>query len=247
MSTLFRHVSPTSAPASPMRVKADPAAAIPVPRALLLWLTAGVAGTVLFAVIYTLEGATRPGYSAMQQTISSLSFGPEGWMQQANFILCGVSVILLALVWRQILKGGVGARSYPLIHGIEGLGLIALGIFREDPFHTASMIVTVVAMSASLVIIARRFWGNPHWRGWAAFSVACGLWPNLVMPFFGVSLNPHSALSGYTGLIERVATSPDILWGVVVLIPLWAGRSLMRPHVETEAEHERNVCLQSAG
>lgn len=60
------------------------------------------------------------------------------------------------------------------------------------------------------------------------FSIVCGLWPNLVMPLFGVALAPHSPLSGYTGLIERVATSPDILWGVVILIPLWAGRKLMR-------------------
>jgi hypothetical protein len=27
-------------------------------------------------VIYLIEGVTRPGYSAWQQTISSLSFGP---------------------------------------------------------------------------------------------------------------------------------------------------------------------------
>src|SRR5579862_9729165 len=72
---------------------------IPVPRKLLVWLTCGVAGTILFAIIYLIEGVTRPGYSAWQQTISSLSFGPEGWMQRANFMLCGVSVLWLTFVW----------------------------------------------------------------------------------------------------------------------------------------------------
>lgn len=187
-----------------------------------------MAGTVLFVVIYSIEGVTRPGYSAWQQTISSLSFGPGGWIQQANFIMCGVSVLWLAFVWRQILKGGVCARWYPIIHALEGVGLIGLGFFRQDPLHTASMVVTVGAMSIGLFVIARRFWGDPQWRGWATFSIVCGLWPNLVMPLFGVALAPHSPLSGYTGLIERVATSPDILWGVVILIPLWAGRKLMR-------------------
>lgn len=192
-----------------------------------MWLTIGVGGTLLFLLIYLIEGATRPGYNAVQQTISSLSFGPTGWIQRADFIMCGVSVIWLAFVWRQILKGGVCARWYPIIHAIEGVGLIGVGIFTQDPLHTACLIVIVSAMSVGLLVIARRFWGAPHWRGWATFSVACGLWPMVLMPFFGIALNPHSALNPYTGLIERLATSPDILWGVVVLIPLWAGRNFM--------------------
>jgi hypothetical protein len=204
--------------------------AIPVPRQLLVWLSVGVAGTVLFLVIYLIEGATRPGYNAWQQTISSLSSGPSGWIQRANFIMCGVSVIWLALVWRQILQGGVGARWYPVVHGIEGAGLIGVGIFILDPLHTICLMVTVSAMSVGLFVIAWRFWKTPYWRGWATFTVACGLWPMVFMPFFGIALNPHSALSPYAGLIERLATSPDIVWGAVMLIPLWAGRTLMQPN-----------------
>jgi hypothetical protein len=203
--------------------------AVSVPRNLLVCLTVGVAGTVLFLVIYLIEGATRPGYNAWQQTISSLSFGPEGWIQRANFILCGLSVIWLAVVWRQILAGGAAARWYPIVHGLEGLGLIGVGIFTLDPLHTACLIVIVSAMSVGLLVITRRFWSAPHWRGWAWFTVACGLWPMVVMPFFGIGLSPHSALNPYAGLIERLATSPDIVWGAVLLIPLWAGRTLMRP------------------
>jgi hypothetical protein len=51
----------------------------------------------------------------------------------------------------------------------------------------------------------------------------------VLMPFFGLALNPHSALSPYAGLIERLAASPDIVWGAVVLVPLWAGGKLMLP------------------
>lgn len=201
---------------------------VSVPRPLLFRLTVGVGGVLLFPAIYLIEGITRPGYNAWQQTISSLSFGADGWMQRANFVLCGLSVLWLALVWRQILQGGVCARWYPILRSIEGCGLIALGIFTQDPFHTVSMVVTLSAMSVGLVVIARRFWGDPQWRGWAVFSVVCGLWPNLVMPFFAIAMTPHTALNAYAGLIERVATSPDIVWTVVVLIPLWAGKRLMR-------------------
>ena len=229
MSFYFRHASVASSSGSSRGVPAEPASTAPVPRKLLWWLTIGVAGTVLFVVIYLIEGATRPGYSAWSQTISSLSIGPAGWVQRANFMLCGVSVLWLAYVWRRILKGGVCARWYPIVHAVEGVGLIALGVFTWDPPHTVSLVVTVVAMTLSLLIIARRFWGDPQWRGWGFFTLACGIWPSLVMPLFGLALNPHSVFSGYTGLIERLATSPDIVWGVAILIPLSAGRRLMRP------------------
>ena len=214
--------------ASSRGMAADSAPAIPVPRRLLLWLTIGVVGTVLFPIIYLIEGVTRPGFDAWQQTISALSLGPGGWIQQLNFALCGVSVLWLAYVRRKILAGGVCATWYPIIRSIEGLGQIAIAIFTQDPLHTAFLIVIVNAMCLGLFIISRRFWRNPDFRGWTTFSVACGLWPMIVMPIYGVALNAHSVLTGYAGLFERLATNADTIWGVVLLIPLWAGRRLMQ-------------------
>src|SRR5205814_1283484 len=86
-------------------------------------------------------------------------------------------------VWRKILAGGVCATWYPIIRSIEGLGLIAIAIFTQDPLHTAFLIVIVNAMCLGLFIISRRFWRNPDFRGWTTFSVACGLWPMIVITF----------------------------------------------------------------
>jgi hypothetical protein len=97
-------------------------AAAPIPRRLRLWLSYGTAGTLLFPIIYLIEGATRPGYDPLRQTISTLSLGPSGWIQQLNFAVCGISVLWLAYVWRKVLTGGVCATWYPIIRGIEGLG-----------------------------------------------------------------------------------------------------------------------------
>jgi hypothetical protein len=221
---------PQSPSASPKNTAADPTLAVPVPRRLLLWLTYGVAGTLIFPITYLIEGATRPGYNALQQTISSLAHGPDGWIQQLNFIVLGVSILWLTFVWREILKGGACAIWYPIIRGIEGLALIAIGFFTQDPMHTFCLIVIVSAMSLDLFVIARRFWSNPDFRGWGTFSVICGLWPMMIMPFFGIGLNPNSVFSGFAGLFERLATNADTIWGVVVLIPLWAGRRLMQPN-----------------
>lgn len=212
-----------------------------------LWLTYGIAGTMLFAIIYLIEGATRPDYNAWQQTISALSLGPGGWIQRANFVLCGVSVLWLAFVWRKILKGGVCALLYPLIRVIEGIGLLAIAIFSQDPaygyppgtpagpgsatlggtLHLTFTLVVVWAMGLGLFVIAWRFWRTPHFRGWALFSVACGLLPMVFMPVFGIAQNPHSVFAGYAGFYERLATNADAIWGVALLFPVWAGKRLV--------------------
>jgi hypothetical protein len=189
-------------------------------------LTIGFAVTLLFPLIYTIEGATRPGYSPLRDTISSLAFGPTGWAQKLNFALCGIGILVMAFAWRQILAGGVCATWYPLIRGIEGLGLIAIGIFSVDPLHTAFMIVILDAMTLGLFVIARRFWKRPLWRGWVTFSLACGLWPMVVMPLFGIALGSHGALSGYAGLFERLATNADTLWSLALIVRLWGRRSI---------------------
>src|SRR5262245_60491203 len=126
---VVRPGSPADHTATPMHVTADAQVLIPLPRTLLLWLSVGVAGAVLFTTVYLIEGVTRPGYSAWLQPVSALSLGPGGWMQQANFVVYGVCTLCLAGAWRTVLKGGAGARSYPLLRGLEGLAAILVGIF----------------------------------------------------------------------------------------------------------------------
>lgn len=224
MAYIPEHLLPANQPASTIQNEADSTTRPSVPRPLLLWLTYGIAGTLLFPTVYLINGATRPGYDAWGQTISALSHGSGGWIQQLNFVICGVSILWMAFVWRKILAGGVCARLYPIIRMIEGFGLIAVAIFPQDPLHTVFLVVIVEAMTFGLFVIARRFWKDPLWRGWVTFSVACGLLPMVLMPIFGVALNTHSVFSGYAGLLERVATSADTIWSLVLLACLWTRR-----------------------
>lgn len=114
MADMPDRLLPTDKPVSSVQAKADLTARPPIPLTLLLWLTYGIAGAVLFPIIYLIEGATRLGYDAWGQTISALGHGPGGWIQQLNFALCGVSVLWSAFVWRKILAGGVCATWYPI-------------------------------------------------------------------------------------------------------------------------------------
>jgi hypothetical protein len=80
-------------------------------------------------------------------------------------------------------------------------------------------------MCLGLLVIARRFWRNPEWRGWVAFSVICGLLPIVFIPLFVVGQNNQTAFSSYSGLFERLATNAETLWTLVLLARLWVRRS----------------------
>jgi hypothetical membrane protein len=227
----------------PTELKTSETRALPVPRGLLLKLTYGVAGTLLFPITYLIAGAVRPGYDTWQQAISTLSLGPGGWLQRANFVMCGVSVIWLALVFRKILRGGPCATWYPRVRAIEGIGLVMIGFFSTDPapgyppgtlrtfttvqgaIHLAFTILVVNMMALGLFVISRRFWNDPNFSGWAAFSTVSGLLTFVFMTAFGVSNATHS---GYPGLFERLATNTDTIWGAALLIRLWAEKRFMR-------------------
>ena len=218
----------------------------PVPRALLLWLLiCGTMGPVLFDAVYLIEGVTRPGYDGWQQAISTLSLGPGGWIQQANFICLGVITLGVAVAWRRILKGGVCATWYPILRGIEGFSLIMIGFFSTDPapgyppgtvptvpfttvhgvIHFSFTFMIIAAMMGGLFVIARRFWGDPNWRGWVSYSVASAVLINVFIVLFGVANTHHFE---YAGVFERLATNVEAIWSLVVLARLWTGVPFFR-------------------
>ena len=240
---MSKHLPAPTYGSRPKNLKTSESQVQPVPRGLLLKLTYGVAGTLLFPITYLVAGAVRPGYDPWQQAISTLSLGPGGWLQRANFVMCGVSVVWLAFVFQKILREGSCAAWYPRVRAIEGVGLVMIGFFSTDPapgyppgtlrtvttvqgaIHLAFTILVVNMMALGLLIISRRFWKDPNFSGWTAFSIISGLLTFAFATAFGVSNATHS---GYPGLFERLATNTDTVWGAALLIPLWAEKRFMR-------------------
>ena len=196
-----------------------------MPRGLLIWLLiCGTMGPALFDATYLIEGATRPGYDPWRQAISTLMVGPGGWVQQANFIVLGVITLGVAIVWRKILINGACATWYPIVRGIEGVSLIMIGFALTDPLHTVWLFMIIGAMMAGLFIIARRFWGDPNWRGWVFYSVASGVLINVFIALFGIA--QHT--SAFAGVFERIGTNLEPAWGLVLFARLWTGTPFFR-------------------
>lgn len=202
------------------------------PSALRRLLACGVIGPLLFIVVFLIEGATRPDYSAWRHFVSLLSLGDQGWMQIANFLICGVLVLGFAVGLRRVLYPGKGATWGPLLIGIFGLCLIGAGIFVTDPLlgyppgepavltphgaiHIILSLVVFGALPAACFVLARRFAGDPAWRGWAFYSVATGI---LVLVFFIVTDMAASSAdpNAPAGLFQRICII--IGWGWISLI-----------------------------
>ena len=154
----------------------------------LLW--AGIAGPVLFTLIWLVEGATRPGYDPLRSWISELALSDRGWIQIANFVISGVLVILYGLALRRALSDGPGAGWGPRLVIVVGTALVLAGIFVIDPgtyapadtpagptwhgvLHDVAGLVVFGGLAAAAVALSRRF---TPWIGWAVATTVMALW-----------------------------------------------------------------------
>ncbi|GCE21840.1 DUF998 domain-containing protein [Dictyobacter kobayashii] len=209
-----------------------------LPTPLLLWLSCSTLASLLFTTTYLIEGATRPGYSTLQQSISALSLGPGGWVQQVNFIIFGLLILWTAFAWRKVLTGGRGATSYPIFRVLEGLGILMDGFFSQDPtqgypqgavltpptlhgtLHVVFAFMAITSIACGFFVLAWRFLKEPHWRGWAAYSLITGILTIVFITLFGMANGQHSEIAG---LYERLSTGLGTLWGILFLARLWLG------------------------
>jgi hypothetical protein len=206
-------------------------------RANRLLLACGVIGPPLFVIVFLIEGATRPGYSAWRHYVSQLSLGEGGWMQIANFLVCGLLSLGFALGLRRTLQGGTSATWGPLLLAVFGLGLIVAGIFVTDPalgyppgapprppglvthatlhgrVHGLAGLVVFSSVAAACFVLARRFAGDPAWKGWVPYSIVTGV---LVAVFFVASLAVAPLPAAPSGLLQRVAIVAG--WGWITLL-----------------------------
>jgi Protein of unknown function (DUF998) len=182
-----------------------------------LLLVGGAIGPLLYIVVFLIEGATRPHYSALYHVVSSLSLGNGGWIQTTNFIVSGALVLGFVIGLRRVLHTGRGSTWGPILLGIIGLCLIGAGIFVTDPrlgYPPGASSVTTVhgilheifgqlqffSLMAVCFVLARRDAAAPFGRGWARYSVATGL---LVAVFY-VAFVLTGVLDGPAGLMQRI-------------------------------------------
>ncbi len=207
-----------------------------------LLIACGAIGPILFIVVFLIEGATRPGYSAWHNFVSDLSESSLGWIQIANFLVCGALVFCFAFGLRRVFRSGRGATWGPLLLGAFGLALIVAGIFVTDPslgydpagapagsqtlhgtIHGVTAPIVFGVLTAATFVFARRFARDPMWRGWAVYSLVTGVVcaVTFIACLATAVLDEHGVLpNSPTGLLERIAIIAGWSWIALLAIQL---------------------------
>jgi hypothetical protein len=77
----------------------------------------------LFVIVVVLQELIRSGFDRRRHPLSSLSLGDLGWIQVANFVVCGLLAVVSPGGLRRVLRSRVGAWG-PVLVATYVLGLI---------------------------------------------------------------------------------------------------------------------------
>ena len=142
-------------------------------------LTAGVIAGPFFIALSLLQAFTREGFDWIRHPASLLSLGDLGFIQIANFVITGMLFIAFAVGLKRVLTAGVGRKWLSPLFIVVGIAFILGGVFVADPafgfppgtpegmpkttswhsiIHGFAPVIGSLAMSAALLIFARRLW-----------------------------------------------------------------------------------------
>jgi len=193
---------------------------------------AGTVGPLQFFLVLLAEGATRPGYRPLRDTISELSLGPRGWIQTANFLVFGLLFIVFARGVKASVNDSRATRLGAMLLSVVGVGVLGCGLFRAEPWPPSSMslagvlhllcaIVLVFALlPVATGVMARAFSTDAHWRSLGRMTRLTSFL-TLALLVGGLALmsppgQPPRIGNVYAGLIQRIDVAVFLAWQIAV-------------------------------
>ena len=198
-----------------------------------LFTLAGVIGSILFVLVFIIDGFLRPGYSPIQQAISDLGIGQNAWILNTDLIAFGLLSMLFAIGFYQAMRKSIGGkrlRVSTFLLLLAGAGAVNDGFFTEfnptdpiaalhDALHNLGFLVAFGSLIVALFIIGLQLRKDRAWRGYACYTMLTSLVTLLliILPFtfpcYGAELG---------GLNERMLLVEALAWPVVTGCRLFA-------------------------
>ena len=187
-------------------------------------LACGIVGPVLFVATFLIAGATRAGYDPGRNLVSQLSTGDGGWVQIANFIVCGVLIVAMSVG----LIRSFGLTVTAVMIAVFGLAMIVAGVFVTDPgfgyppgalerrtlhgeIHDDVSIVAFISLGLA-PLSATATQKSFAWRG---FSALTGIVVFLFIIATAIAVNnaqDGSWPNAPTGLLQRISVVAGLGW-----------------------------------
>jgi Protein of unknown function (DUF998) len=212
-------------------------------------LCGAIAAGPLFVTVFVAEGARRPDYNPLRHPVSSLSLGPRGWVQVANFAVTGTLYLAGAAGLSHTEDPVLGGRLGPALFAATGFGLLGSAAFTTDPIsgyppgtpdalteqttrmtvHGIVALPIFLGIPAAAFVSARRF-QRLGTRAWGLYSAATGGSMLAAMGLAGAGFNQAPTLVNLAGLFQRAAIVTGFAW-----LTALSARALRRPARATES------------
>jgi hypothetical membrane protein len=177
---------------------------------------AGIIGPLLFTATFLMQGAfRREDYNPLAEPVSALEAGPNGWIQQLNFVVFGLLTIAFAIGLNRGLRPTRTGIIGPALLFVSGLGLLHAAMFplREDAagvtydpgLHFISGFAFFLSSALGLIVMSRRMARDARWRGLATYTLIAGIVALVGFAIGGTLVVPDDApLHDWLGLYQRL-------------------------------------------
>jgi hypothetical membrane protein len=203
---------------------------------------AGILGPLALAIGDLTAATSSPGYSLVNNSISSLALTSIGWLQTIGFLALG---LLVEIFTAGLLFNVKRARWFHL--GITvlvffGFGMLLIGAFNTDPVGAARTIEGRIhgfaastdfsLFAVAVLALAPSLRQDPDWQPLFRYSlVTC-----VLAVLLGVTLRFFKDGSSWFGLVERILVANMIIWVEVAAINLLRLSLRRRKQLDNEAE-----------
>jgi hypothetical membrane protein len=177
---------------------------------------AGIAGPVLFTVVFLAQDVLRAGYDPIAEPVSALEAGRHGWIQQLNFVVFGILTLVFASGLHRGIERTRAGLAGPALLAVSGIGLLLAAAFplREDAAgvvydpggHFIGGVLFFPVTALALIVLWHRLGRDPRWRNLAGYTLAAGVVGAAVVVLVTITLVLPEAgpLHPLGGLVQRI-------------------------------------------
>ena len=186
---------------------------------------AGMLGTALFTLSFTIQGFLRPDYHPAESYISELSIGPLGWIQMVSFMVLGISILFFSLGIKSSFPTGKASKSASMLFMTIGICYFLSGPFITDPkamfdhqqtvhgiIHGILGAIVFTLSTASCFVLWRRFRTDENWQALSTFSLVAGTAMSILIVLMKIGQLQAGLLHDHIGIIQRCCLLISYVW-----------------------------------
>jgi hypothetical membrane protein len=195
-------------------------------RLIAAW--AGVTGPILFFVVSMIDGFLHPNYSALSEPISNLGAkAPNAWIQNANFFLSGLLLVIFAIgfFWQLhplVRRWWVIVSTFFLL--LTGVCLALASVFPTDIpgyppvtlhglIHDIIFFVVFGTLLIAVLLSGLHLRKIPGWRRYGWYSIIQAVVMFILFVILAAVTVPDV---GLMGLFQRIFVYEAFSWYVVI-------------------------------